>query len=937
MLLVFVKQLVTTLKNLCMFFSVGKLGRYAGSFLLTITAVFTAALLFFSLSSSRDKKNDIKPDDNRFTKIILTENLDEPMEMTFLPGSKVLIVERKGGVKLYDPKSDSIKLIAKIPVNTFYINSKGKKRPAEEGLMGVIADPFFKKNNRIYMYYADSLEPKHVLARWELINDKLVESSKKIILEVPIQREESCCTGGGMVFDAKGNLFLTVGSNTVIPPADSSSTDDEPVYIHSDELRTAGNTNDLRGKILRIIPTEDGSYAIPDGNLFPKGLEKTRPEIYIMGTRNPWRPSVDNKTGYLFWGDPGRDEEQRHVVGLRGFDEFNRAKSAGNFGWPLFIADNKLYKNSDVPAANADRQIIPEKPVNNSPNNTGLRELPPANKAMIWYPYALSDSFPLVGSSGRSAVGGPVFRRSDFPEAQRRFPDYYEGKWFITDFMRGWIMAVSMDENGDYVSMEQFLPTENFGSAIDMDFSPDGDLYILEYGTAWFQANTNARLVRIEYNAGNRKPKVEISADKTKGAVPFRVKLSAAGTIDYDNDSLQYEWKISGSSGSRFVKQANPVIYFDKPGKYNATLTVTDIHGGKSSRSIEILAGNEPPDVTIDIVKGNRTFYFPNDTIRYNVHVSDKEDGSIANGRIKPQQVAVSIDFLPVGYLEVEPFQLNRSNDINAFASTGQILISMNDCKSCHLMDKKSVGPSYLQIAQKYKGNKQAVDKLASKVIHGGSGVWGSIAMSAHPQISKKDAQYIVEYILSVGEKKTQVSLPLKGNYVFNDPRAAKGEGTYVLRSAYRDRGTSQMHALTGEQIHLLRSPVLYPEKADIKKGAKLLVTPSQKVLMEGDNSFLGYRNIDLSNLKQISLIIYAYKRTEAGGIIELRLDAPNGKLAAKSKFFEIVNDSEKKRETFELQPELANGKHDLYFVFKNEQAGQSQALMYVYSIEFKK
>jgi cytochrome c len=346
--------------------------------------------------------------------------------------------------------------------------------------------------------------------------------------------------------------------DTVIPPFDSSTLNKAPLYIHSDEQGTAGNTNDLRGKILRIIPNDNGSYSIPEGNLFPPGMANARPEIYIMGVRNPWRLSVDTKTGYLYWGDPGRDEEQRHVVGLRGFDEFNQAKTAGNFGWPIFIADNKLYKNDTDSSLKSDQVIKPDKPFNNSPNNTGLIELPPAQKAMIWYPYGLSDSFPLVGSSGRSAVGGPVYRRADFPNPKRPFPSYYEGKWFITDFMRGWIMAVTMNENGDYQSMEPFLPKENFGSAIDMDFSPDGDLYILEYGTAWFQANTNARLVKIEYNAGNRKPYVEINADKVKGAVPMKVKLSSSGTFDYDKDSLKYEWKIAGKGSSRFFRQANP-------------------------------------------------------------------------------------------------------------------------------------------------------------------------------------------------------------------------------------------------------------------------------------------------------------------------------------------------------------------------------------------
>ena len=59
--------------------------------------------------------------------------------------------------------------------------------------------------------------------------------------------------------------------------------------------------------------------------------------------------------------------------------------------------------------------------------------------------------------------------------AAHSFPGYFEGKWLIVEFMRGWIMTVTMDDQGNYKSMERFLPMEDFSSAIDMKFGPDGD------------------------------------------------------------------------------------------------------------------------------------------------------------------------------------------------------------------------------------------------------------------------------------------------------------------------------------------------------------------------------------------------------------------------------------------------------------------------------
>src|ERR671938_672179 len=103
----------------------------------------------------------------------------------------------------------------------------------------------------------------------------------------------------------------------------------------------------------------------------------------------------------------------------------------------------------------------------------------------------------------RTAMAGPVYYRDDFQSAPRPFPEYYDHKLFIYDWMRGWIMAVTMDASGDFASMERFMPSHRFSNPIDMEFGPGGDLYVLEYGTAWFQANDDARLVRIEYTAGN--------------------------------------------------------------------------------------------------------------------------------------------------------------------------------------------------------------------------------------------------------------------------------------------------------------------------------------------------------------------------------------------------------------------------------------------------
>lgn len=77
-------------------------------------------------------------------------------------------------------------------------------------------------------------------------------------------------------------------------------------------------------------------------------------------------------------------------------------------------------------------------------------------------------------------------------------------------------------------------------------------------------------------------------------------------------------------------------------------------------------------------------------------------------------------------------------------------LIAGSDCLTCHKVNEKVIGPSYVDVAKKYEATDANIKLLADKVINGGSGVWGEVAMAGHPQISEDDAQAIVKYILSL-------------------------------------------------------------------------------------------------------------------------------------------------------------------------------------------
>ena len=95
---------------------------------------------------------EVRPEENRFTKVVLEEKLDEPMELTVLDKDRVLFIQRKGEIRLYNNKTKQLKTIAKLLVSLKYVNREGKESVAEDGVLGLGKDPNFAQNQWIYLY-----------------------------------------------------------------------------------------------------------------------------------------------------------------------------------------------------------------------------------------------------------------------------------------------------------------------------------------------------------------------------------------------------------------------------------------------------------------------------------------------------------------------------------------------------------------------------------------------------------------------------------------------------------------------------------------------------------------------------------------------------------------------------------------------------------------
>src|SRR5207247_4306509 len=186
---------------------------------------------------------------------------------------------------------------------------------------------------------------------------------------------------------------------------------------------------------------------------------------------------------------------------------------------------------------------------------------------------------------------------------------------------------------------------------------------------------------------------------------------------------VRYEWRIAGKSGAvlRRLTEPNPSFTFARPGTYTAALTVTDAQGASTNAApIEIVAGNQPPSAAVDLVGSNRSFFFPGVPVRYAVRVTDREDGTLRSGKIPARRVIVRAEYLK---------DASSGNSVDQ----GRWLIEGGDCLSCHQLNRKSVGPTYRDVARKYHQDSTATARLMQKIRAGESGAWGHIAMPAHP------------------------------------------------------------------------------------------------------------------------------------------------------------------------------------------------------------
>jgi cytochrome c len=603
-------------------------------------------------SADCGERRDPPPTSDDFEKVTLDDDTKAPMEIAPAPDGRVFYIELgqtvTGGqpneataeLMVWDPDGGDVSVAHPMTVDNSH----------ENGLLGLTLAPDFPVSGHLYMSYSRLDPSAPATAKVNVVSRFTVGADNKVVAgsEVPIytwthQRQECCHTGGSLSFGPDGSLYVSTGDNTNPFAHDYNPTDERPGREPWDAQRTSANTNNANGKVLRIVPKAaplgtpgiGTTYDIPAGNMFPVGTAQTLPEIYAMGFRNPFRIHVDKRTGWVLLGDYGPDakvaDDNR---GPEGSVEFNVLTEPGFYGWPYCVRENVAYNDITYTANNGagtnNGKYPCAAPVNDSPNNTGLTNLPPAKPATMWLAYTEADNrFPGLGTGG-APTGGPRYYYDEDSTSDSAFPRFYDGQWFIGEWNNDWVKTATLNDKGLSTGVSCFAVCSGYVSPMDLEFGANGSLYVAEWGQGFQENNADSGVYRIDYVQGERLPIARAAVTPDAGPLPLAVQFSSAGSNDPDGTAITYAWDFDGD-GDTDSTDPNPSHTYTTAGTFQAKLTVTDESQAVGTNTVTVVAGNSRPVVTVEIPENGKVADF-GEKIPYKVSVTDAEDGSTGNG-----------------------------------------------------------------------------------------------------------------------------------------------------------------------------------------------------------------------------------------------------------------------------------------------------------------
>lgn len=428
---------------------------------------------------------------------VLYEDLQDPTGLEVLADGRVIIIERKGHMKIW--QQDGVVVPAgRVPVGANACDDCPELLPEEGGLHGLLLAPDFDETGHLYLYYSvpgtlgqapeppkhaeaggtEELEGLFRLSRFTLVDDVLDLDSEVPLLENPAYWSKCCHYGGDLEWLADGTMLLSTGDDTI--PHQSSGyapRDKREGMEFNDADRTSQNPADRRGKILRLNP--DGS--VPDDNPHVDDPSYD-PYVYSMGYRSPYRITVDPNSQSVYVGPygPGASYPDPNR-GPQGYDEFEVIPPGGgvNHGWPHCAADNQPFMDYDFATG----------------QNHGPLSCEGMTPAVVWYPNRPSERWPTLGSGASGLMAGPVYDYEG--DGALALPERLHGRLFMLEWHRDMVVTAPVNGDGTLdVSVLWPMFHREVRHPMDAAIGPDGAVYLVEYGRGFYN-RTDSRLSRI--------------------------------------------------------------------------------------------------------------------------------------------------------------------------------------------------------------------------------------------------------------------------------------------------------------------------------------------------------------------------------------------------------------------------------------------------------
>lgn len=412
----------------------------------------------------------------------------------------IFFAEVLGKVKFYDGATQAVTTAGTIPV---LADSPLKHGSDDNGLMGIAVDPKFRTNRWIYVWYSPTLasaalNPRLRLSRFTITAQNTMDmGSEKILIDILTSKVDHRHASGPMAFDAEGNLWVTLGQSGNDIDWPEPGTQWSVTDSGWSQEWGPSNTASLRGGIFRIRPDDKATaqrrihsgsygpgYTVPAGNFGEywagrfeaqgkaalaaqyRDPAKVLPEVYVKGNSSPYSIGVHPTRQWLTWGEvnPGN-----------GGDEINLFAHPVFGGMPYFYGNNTA-----IPYPGAAKSA--SAPVNTSPLNDGVRELPPAMPGALVGNVTDAQGKYLMGNV---AISGPFYVYNQALRNRDKLPPHLHNHFFHLSFATNKLWVNTVDSVVVKIprtaQVDTTLMRVPLRSPLAARIGPDGALYVLNY------------------------------------------------------------------------------------------------------------------------------------------------------------------------------------------------------------------------------------------------------------------------------------------------------------------------------------------------------------------------------------------------------------------------------------------------------------------------